>query len=140
MGAQQYIGVALYEEGVLHVACRMVFGKVERREHVPVIFDFGAFGNCKTKAAEYGYDFFAYNRQRMAGTQAHWRRGAGKVDAAEVGSFVFNSFAECVDFVGSEYFEFVDGGAYGSLLVGGYQTEVGHERRHEAFFTQIFYA
>lgn len=38
--AQQHIGLAADEECVLHVAGGMVGGKVERREQVPVVFDF----------------------------------------------------------------------------------------------------
>ena len=49
MGAQQDVGSSVDEEGVLHIAGGVVFGEVERGEYMPVVFDFGAFGNVKSE-------------------------------------------------------------------------------------------
>ena len=48
--AQQDIGVLFDEEGILHVAGRMFGWKVQRRENMPVVLDFRAFGHRVTQA------------------------------------------------------------------------------------------
>ena len=44
----------------------MVFGEVEGREYMPVIFDLRSFGNREAKACEYGADLLLNDSQRMA--------------------------------------------------------------------------
>jgi len=44
----------------------MVFGEVEGREYMPVIFDLRTFGNREAKSREDGADLLLDNRQRMA--------------------------------------------------------------------------
>ena len=66
MGAEQHIGrIALDKKGVLHVACRMVGGKIERGKNVPVILDFRTFGNGESKAGKDVDDLVADNVERM---------------------------------------------------------------------------
>ena len=50
--AQDHIGMRLHEESVLHVACRMIFGKVHRAKHMPVVFDLRTVGKRKAHASE----------------------------------------------------------------------------------------
>ena len=81
MGAQQDVGSSVDEEGVLHIAGGVVFGEVERGEYMPVVFDFGAFGNVKSEAAENGDDFLADERQGVARAESDRRGGACEIYA-----------------------------------------------------------
>ena len=44
------VGICFNEEGVLHVARRMVCGEVHLREYVHVILHLGAVGQCEAHA------------------------------------------------------------------------------------------
>ena len=47
----------LYEERILHITCRMVFSKIQRRENMPVVFDFRTFSNAESQTSEDVADF-----------------------------------------------------------------------------------
>ena len=59
---------------------------------MPIVFDFGAFGNGEAEAAEDGDDFFAHQRQRVACTHSQGSGGASEVET--VGGVVGGS--ECI--------------------------------------------
>ena len=65
VGAQKHIGITLYEEGVLHVACRMVGCEIQRGEHVPVVFNLRTFCHGESEAGEYGDNLVAHNGEGM---------------------------------------------------------------------------
>ena len=44
VSAENHIGMGFDEERVLHVARWMIFGKVHRTKHVPVVFYFRTIG------------------------------------------------------------------------------------------------
>ena len=79
MGAQQHVGRTLNEECVLHVPGRVVFGKVQCREYVPVVFDFGPFGNGESQASENIANFVPYQRNGVAGSQWYGVSRASKI-------------------------------------------------------------
>ena len=45
---KQYVRIMLDKESILHVAGRVVFCKVQRREYMPVVFDFRSFSNAES--------------------------------------------------------------------------------------------
>src|SRR4051812_27056506 len=67
MGAQQPVGMLRDIKSILHVAGRMVFGKIQCSEVVPVIFYLGAIGNRKSqplKDADYPVPYQGYRVSR----------------------------------------------------------------------------
>src|ERR1700722_16948477 len=80
MGAQQPIGMPMDIEGVLHVACGMVLGKIECGKIMPVIFDLGAFRDGKAQAAKYMEDLIAHEGDRMMGAERNGVPGQTEVD------------------------------------------------------------
>ena len=58
--------VVFNEERVLHVACRMIFGKIHGGEYMPVVFYFRPIGNIESHAGKYIDDFVSYDGKRMA--------------------------------------------------------------------------
>ena len=46
------------EESILHITCRMVFGKIHGSEYVQVVFYFGTVGNTEAQPMEYINDSF----------------------------------------------------------------------------------
>ena len=54
VSSEEDVRVGVDEESVLHIPCRVLRREVERREDVPVVFDFRAFGDGE---AEPGEDF-----------------------------------------------------------------------------------
>ena len=81
MGAQHEAGLGgLDEEGVLHLAGRVVGSEVQRVEVQPLGFDLGAFGDLPAVADEVVGDALLDELQRMAGTASAARRGQGDVD------------------------------------------------------------
>ncbi len=52
VSAKEYVGVGVDKECVLHVA-RWVFGReVERSKDMPIVFDFGTFGDGEAESGE----------------------------------------------------------------------------------------
>lgn len=60
MGSEEHVRVTGDEEGVLHIACGMVFGEVEGREDVPVIFDLRPLGDSESETGEDTDNLFAH--------------------------------------------------------------------------------
>ncbi len=82
MGPQQPVGVLMDIEGILHIAGRMVFRKVERGKIMPVVFDLGAFCNRKAQPAEDMDDLVTYERNRMMRAQGNGIAGQTEVDGS----------------------------------------------------------
>ncbi len=82
MRPQQYI-VAVFsflnKKGVLHVAGRMVGGKVECGEVVPVVFNFGAFGHGKPDSRKNRQNPVSNYRKRMPARGGIKPHGQGQV-------------------------------------------------------------
>ena len=116
----------------------MVGGEVQGGEHVPVILDFGTFGNGEAQAPENLDDFIAHQRQRMARSQGKGRGRAAQVKAVVEGLCALGGGPESVDFPGGHFLESVDFHADGFLLVGGNAAEIRHQGVDGAFFREIF--
>ncbi len=88
----------------------MIIREVERREHVPVILDLGAFGYGESQTGEDRYDLLAHERQRMACAERH-RCGCAEKIHVIVGLTVFAGgcgVAQSGDGFGGEVLEFVE--------------------------------
>ena len=77
MGTEKHVGVQVDKECILHVASRMIGSEIQRLEYMPVVFNFGAFGNSEARTAEDVDDLLAYKRQRVACTDALGCRRTG---------------------------------------------------------------
>ena len=78
--AQQDVRIFRDEEGVLHVAGRMFGWKVQRREDVPVILDFGTFRHGVAQTGKDLDNLVFDQRDRVAATDRIVRSGTGHVD------------------------------------------------------------
>ena len=105
----------------------MVFSKVERREHVPVILDFRALGYGEAETREYGDDFVLDKRQRMTRTQRHRYGRAAQVEIVIDSVSVFESLAQSGQTVGGHGLELVELLSELALLLGGHIAEILHE-------------
>ena len=126
------------EERVLHVAGRMVGGKVHLREDMQVVFHLGPVGQDEAHAREDVDDFVGDDGERMARAQLHGVRRAGQVDVL-VGRILSGAvLAQLVDALGSQRLQFVDFHAHRLFLVGSHVTEVVHEGRDFTFLAEVF--
>ena len=76
MCTQQPIWVLGNVKCILHISCRMVFGKIKCSKIMPVIFNLRAFCNSKTKTLKNRDDLIFYNIYWM--TASDWKRIAWK--------------------------------------------------------------
>ena len=138
VGAQEHIGLTGHEEGVLHVASRMVVGKVHRTENVPIVLHLGTIGKREAEAREDVNNLVAHEGQGVARTQSDGIRRAGQVEVIVVvfaGSHCF--------FEGSELFlkrrlEFVELHAHFAFLLSRHIAKVGHQVVDDTFLAEIF--
>ena len=138
VGAQQNVGAALYEECILHVACRMVFGKVERREHMPVVFHLRTLGNSEAETSENVDYLLAYKRDGVASAERHIGSRTGEVDTSIGIVLLLKCCLEFIYLVGGEIFQFVKFHTYLPLLVGGNSAEFVKQSRNFALLAQVF--
>ncbi len=82
VGAEQQIGVALDEKGVLHVPCRMLFGKIETGEHMPIVFNLRAIRHREAHPIEDGKDLSPHHVDRVVGTQGRLATRSGVIGTA----------------------------------------------------------
>ena len=137
------VGTGLDEEGVLHVASRMVGGEVQLGEHVQVVVDLRTFGQRESHALEDVDDLVLHDGQRVACAQLD---GVGRTREVEVVGFlgsVLQLLLQGVDVVEGELLQFVDLHADGLLVLGCHIAEVLHQRINltlaaEVFQTQLF--
>lgn len=87
----------------------MLRRKIQRREHVPVVFDFGPFGDRIAEPCEDVDDFVPYQRDRMPAADRVVRSRTGHVDGrVRVGFGIFQSGFHLRDFVVDACFQRVD--------------------------------
>ena len=139
VGAKQNIGRTLNEESILHVAGGVVFGKVQRREHMPVVLDFGTFGNRETQSAKDVANFVFYQRERV--TRAHRNRvgRAGEVDILLVGVRIFKFAFQLVQLLDSSLFQLVQLFAHFAFLIGSHASEIVEKLGNFTFLAEVFY-
>ena len=116
----------------------MVFGKVEGREHMPVILDLGAFGYGEAEAGEDGYNLLAHQREGMACAQRHWSCRACQVEVGVYGIGVLECLAQRREFGRGSLLELVEGLSELTLLLGGHVAEILHQGTHGTLLAQIF--
>ena len=138
MGAQYHVGVSLDEEGVLHIACRMVVGEVHGAEHVPVVLYLGAVGQAEAQSGEDVDYLVAYDGDGVACAQRGGVGRAGEVGGVFSGLLLIELLAQGVDMVLGCGLEVVDGHAELSLAVGGYLAEFIHQLGDEALLAEVF--
>ena len=138
VAAENDVGTAFHKEGVLHVSCGMVIGKVHAAVHVPVVFHFGTFCQSESQSAEDVHNLVLYDGQRMTCAQWNGVGGAGKV-YGRTGCSLYGSL--CLQlgnlFLGN-CLQLVDAHAHFLLLLCGHVAEVVHQCGNLALFTQVF--
>ena len=83
VGAEKDVGVGLYKEGVLHIACGVFGGKIEGGEVVVVVFNLLTLSHCESKAREYFYNLVEDVCNRVMASEAVI--GTRKCDVEVVG-------------------------------------------------------
>ncbi|MNV54094.1 hypothetical protein D3C71_1462660 [compost metagenome] len=115
-------------EGVVHRARRVVRREVQRFEVVPVVFDFRAFGELVTEAAEDLGDALQGTGHRVQATALFATAGQGDVDRfrgqARVQRSVFQHGLAITQRAGQRVTGTVDGFAGGFALIGWQATEL----------------
>ena len=138
--AQDHIGMRFHEESVLHVACRMIFGKVHCAKHMPVVFDLRTVGERKAHASEDVDDLLLHERERVACSQSD---GVGRARQVQCGVIVLRRrqlLLQGVETVLERRFELVEVDAHLLLLVGSHVAELRHKLVHLSFLAQEFEA
>ena len=79
VGPQQHVGILSDEEGVLHVARRMLGREIERREDVPVVLDLWPLGHGIAQPREDLDDLVLHQRNGVARPRLSGRAGTGHV-------------------------------------------------------------
>ena len=136
--AQHDVGVLLDEEGVLHVAGRMVGCEVHRAEHVPVVLNLRTVGQREAQAGEDVDDFLLDDGQRVARAQAD---GVGRTRQVQfVARLVVGGelFAQGVDLFLGGGLQLVQLHADFALGFGRHGAEVRHEVVYQTFLAQVF--
>ena len=78
VSSKQYVWT-FHKECVLHVARRVVGGKIHRGKHVPVVLYFRTLSQHKSHSSENVYDLVLYKRQRVACAEFYGRCCSSKV-------------------------------------------------------------
>ena len=129
MRAQQDVGILLDEEGVLHVARRVLGREVQRREDVPVVLDLGTVGHGVAQAREDLDDLVLDERDGVARAKVLGRAGTGHVPDGLVtlGGGVAQLFAQRVDALGRLLLEAVELLSQLALELGSHRLELLHQ-------------
>ena len=128
------------EEGVLHIARRMVVGEVHGAVNVPVVFDLGSLGEGEAQSGEDVHDLVLDDGQRMARSQGDGVRRARQIDIVRHRFLSGSGRLEFVDALGGARLEFIDSHAEFLLHLGRHGTEVIHESADFPFLAKILNA
>ena len=137
VGTQDDVGVCLDEEGVLHIASRMVVGEVHGAIDVPVVLHLGTFGEGEAEAREDIDDLVLDDGQGMARAKRDGVSGTREVEVVGNSLLSASCGLELVDALGGVVLEFVDVAPHLFLHVVGDGTELIHQRADFTFLTQI---
>ena len=135
---EQYVGVLLDEERILHVACGVLGREVQGREYVPVVLDFGAFGDGIAQTREDLDDLVSHERYGVSRSDVVGRAGTGHVldgGGLEVGGFGDGGL-QGVDTLLSGGFEGVETLPYFAFVFGGDALELLHQGVQLAFLAE----
>ena len=69
----------LDKERILHIACRMLWGKIQKRIYVLIILHFWSFRHCKTYTRKNINYLLTHQRQWMTCTQLYWIRSTCQI-------------------------------------------------------------
>ena len=117
MSTEYYIRMSFDEKCVLHIACRMIFGKVQCREYMPVVFDFRTFGDAESQTCEDINDFVLYNCNRMTCTEFNRISRAGQVKTVATIILALELFLQRIDFVLRFSFQFIQSHFHVHILI-----------------------
>ena len=115
----------------------MVFGKVHRREHVPVVLHLGAVGQGEAHAGKDVDDLVLHDGERVACAQLY---GVGRTCEIHLGSTAvvgLEGLFEFGDALCGAGLQCVESHAHLFLLLGGYVAEVGHQVIDGALLAQV---
>ena len=115
------------EESILHIACRMIFGKVHGREYVPVVFHFRTVGDVESHTGEYVDDFILDDAERVTCSQFYGIGRTGKVEVVATVVLTFELFFESAYLFLRFVLKFVQTHADFFFEFGGYVAEVRHQ-------------
>lgn len=137
MRAEHNVGMLFYEESILHVAGGMIFGKVHRREHMPVVFHFGTISHREAKAREDVDDFILHNRERVTRTQCNGVGRTGQVDVRMIVFLRSQALAEFVQLVLQRSLELIELHTDFTLLFRSHIAKFAHEFVNNTLFAQV---
>ena len=140
MAAKNDVWMSLDEEGVLHIAGRMVVGEVHGTVDVPVVLHLGSLGEGESQTGEDVDNLVLDNGQRMARAQGDGVRSASQVDVVRHGLLCGSGSLEFVDALCGASLEFIDAHAEFFLQFGRHGTEVIHEAADFTFLAKILNA
>ena len=126
------------EEGVLHIAGRVIGSKVHLSEHVEIVFHLRAVSKDETHAGENVDNLVGDDGERMACTQLDGVGCAREVDSLVASLLGLALLTQLVDALSSKCLEFIDLHADGLLLVGSHIAEVVHQGCNLTFLAEIF--
>ena len=126
------------EEGVLHVAGRVVGGKVHLGEHVQVVLHFRTVGQDKAHTREDVDNLIRHDGQRVACSQFDGVGSTRQVQSVVVALLNLCLLFQGVDALLCQLLQLVNLHAYGFLLVGSHVAEVVHQCRYLTFLAEVF--
>ena len=132
------VGMLADEEGVLHVASRMVGSEVHLGEHMEIVFHFRTVSEDKAHTREDIDDLVGDDGERMACTELNGVGRTGQVDGLVTIILCLTLLTQLVDALSGKCLQFVDLHADGLLLVGSHVSEVVHQSRNLTFLAEIF--
>ena len=135
--AGHVILVLLDEERVLHVASRMVGGKVQRTEHVPIVLDLGTLGKGEAQAREDVDDLLAHHRQWMPGAHLGGKARTGDVNLVLFLGLPLVALAQGIDALGGQRLDLVQLLPQFAFLLRRYVLELGKQGGYLALLAQI---
>ena len=132
------------EEGVLHIAGRMVGSEVHLREDMIVVFHLRTVGKDESHTGEDIDNLVGDDGQRMACAELYGVGGTRQVDGLFASLLRLALLAQLVDALSSKCLQFVDLHADGLFLVGSHIAEVVHQGSNltllaEVFQSELFY-
>ena len=136
VGPEQDVWISLYEEGVLHVAGRVLWREVEPTEDVPIVLNFRAFRHGKAHVLKNLDNFPTHHLQGMVCAKGQSAGGPGGIFSR--GFRLSHSRLLCLaHLVLHGLLQGIQHGTQFPLLVTGHLLESGHQILHFPFAAQV---
>ena len=136
--ARHVVWVDIHEEGVLHVACRVVGGEVQLRVDVEVILHLGTVGDVEAHAGEYVDDLVLHDGERMTCAQSDGVSRAGQVEFVAAVVLTLEHLFQGGDALLRALFQFVELHADLLFLFSRHIAEVRHQFTDDPFLAEVF--